>query len=504
MELELQHQVLEGYHLVCQAEFGQEETLDSIVPDSFPDVARIVSAAGKAFLKEKETGEGTLRLTGAVCVNVLYIPEGEESVRALEVTLPFQCSKDCPDLHQGMPVHGEVTAAFSDARIINPRKILVRSSLLCSVCAYEKERMELTSDVNGCQENCVEKQFSHYKCNVISELSEKAFAFSDVLRQAASKPEMEELLTFRAELGNVDGKVIGKKLVCKGDLQLVVLYRSGTDIVPARFELPFSQIVELMNATEEGVPELSVVLKSAECRLQDGGLEVVAEGLIQCAVWVQMPTTVMSDVYCTSCMLEADRSPHLLCVAAEQGKRRETARQFCESGIPGKQVLDCRAAVESITTEESESGRVCRAQCNVDILYLSEDNALCGVNYTVPVQCEIPGASGKDCRWSCRPIGEVMAVPVTGGLEVRFEAEFSWVTTETEKALCVDAVRHSTKTMEHTVRPSVVIRTVQEGDSLWEIAKSCGSTVSDICSANGLQSETISGNAVLLIPAKRG
>ena len=62
MELELKHQVLEGYRPVYRAMLGQEETLESIVPDSFPDMARIVSATGTACLKEKEAGAGTVQI----------------------------------------------------------------------------------------------------------------------------------------------------------------------------------------------------------------------------------------------------------------------------------------------------------------------------------------------------------------------------------------------------------------------------------------------------------
>ena len=65
MDMELQRMVMEGYRPVSQGMFSQEETLESIVPDAFPDISRIVSAVGKVFLKDKELGEGSLRLSGA-------------------------------------------------------------------------------------------------------------------------------------------------------------------------------------------------------------------------------------------------------------------------------------------------------------------------------------------------------------------------------------------------------------------------------------------------------
>lgn len=498
MELELQHQILEGYRPVYRAMLGQEETFESIVPDSFPDMARIVSATGTAFLKEKETGAGTVRLTGGICVTILYIPEAEEQARALNVTIPFQCVKDCPHINGDTLVQATVSVASSDARILNPRKLLVRSSVMCAVSAFGKEKQELTCDA-VCQDNCLEKQFSQHPCYMISEIVEKPFLFSDVLRQAAAKPAMEELLLYRAELGTLDGKVIGKKLVCKGEILLSVLYRSGTSVIPARFELPFSQIVELASGGEEDVPELALTLRNVDCRLRDGELEVSVEALVQSSICTHRPISVMSDVYCTSYVLEVDRELGEFYTKVEHGARQEIARQFCPSGIPGKQVLDCCTAVSSL----EQVGQNCNAELNVDILYLSEDNALCGVSYAIPVTFEVPVPENGSCQCMCRPFGETSAVPVTGGLEVRAGVEFSWTMTCEEKVPCVTAVKGGTEKAADTVRPSVVIRRVGDNESLWEIAKACGSTVKDICTANALLSESVPCGTVLLIPAKR-
>ena len=150
MDLELQRLTLEGYRGAAQVMFTQEETLESIVPDACPDIARIISASGRACLKDKELGEGALRLTGTARVTVLYIPEGEELPRSLEVSIPFQCVRDDPRFHAGCPVLADLQAASADARTLNPRKILTRVELSVWAAAYEQERKELTADLTGC------------------------------------------------------------------------------------------------------------------------------------------------------------------------------------------------------------------------------------------------------------------------------------------------------------------------------------------------------------------
>lgn len=503
MELELQHQTLEGYRPVFDSLLAQEETLETIVPDAFPDIARIVSAESTILLKDKEAVEGSVRLTGSANVTVLYIPEGESGPRALEVSIPFQCAQDCPKVRSGCVIHAAAHCPAADARAINPRKLLVRASISIWVTAYGAESLELTCDAGGCQEGCLEKRFIQCKSFTICDVLEKPFLFSDVLRLPASKPAMEELLCTRAQVGMMDAKVIGKKLVFKGDILLSVLYRSSGGVCPARFELPYSQIIDLNASVEDGEPEVSVLLKGLDCHLSDGELDVSVEALAQAALWAQRDVTLMSDVYCTACPLDAERAPCTLCAMAERGGQKETARQFCESGIPAKQVLDCSAIVESVSSQEEGGGITYTAQANVTVLYLSEDDALCCVSYKIPVSCNVVVPEGGSCRCRCRTTGETTAVPVTGGLEVRFDAEFSWTSTREEKVPCVSSVRRGTAAESGSARPSVILRMVGDGESLWEIAKSCGSTIRDICGANGLQGEEVPKGTLLLIPTKR-
>ena len=105
------------------------------------------------------------------------------------------------------------------------------------------------------------------------------------------------------------------------------------------------------------------------------------------------------------------------------------------------------------------------------------------------------GASAKLRLFLCLPSDR-------WGLEVRFEAEFSWTTVREEQVNCVTDLKPSTVQVGGP-RPSVIIRRVEQGEGLWDIAKSCGSTVGDICSANSLPSNEAPAGMLLLIPARR-
>lgn len=503
MDYDLQRTVLERYRVVCDTVISQEEVMESIVPDAFPDVSRIISASGNGFLTAKQAGEGSARLSGSLSIIVLYVPEGESMPRSLALTLPFQCTGDCPQLKESCQIHASILSVAAEARLMNPRKLLVKAELKLGLKAYGRESREVTCDLSGRTDDTVERLLTEREDYGITAVLEKPFLFSDTLRQSSSKPPMEELLYCHAEQGGLDAKYIGKKLVCKGEVLLSVVYRSGSEVIPARFELPYSQILDLEGGFDEGEPEVEAQLKSADCILKDGELEVAVEMLLQAALWSHQKVTLLSDLYSTSAALDVERGTSRLCTAAEHGVRRESGRQFCESGIPAKQVVVCQASVGPLTAQPGGGVMHYQGDALVQILYLSEDDALCGVEYTVPISCEVELPEGCICVCRCRPVGEALAVPVTGGLEVRLEAEFSWTVTRYEPVPCVTSIRQSAAAAPDAPRPSVIIRMVGQGETLWEIAKSCGSTIGDICTANELSAPTPAPGTVLLIPTRR-
>ena len=503
MEMELQRQTLEGYRLIFDSVLAQEETMECIVPDALPDVARIVSAVGRVFLKGKQTGAGTLKLSGSATVTVLYIPEGEQTPRTMEADLPFQCGKDDPKLSDGCQVQASAWVVFADARTINPRKLLIRAALSFQARVYERELREIAVDALGGQEGQLEKRFVQCPDWAVTEVLEKSFLFSDVLRPPASRPAMEELLYCRIQLGTAEAKAIGKKLICKGELQLTALYRSGENSLNACFELPFSQIFDLEQPVEDCEIDLNLSVTGMQCTLQEGELAVSVEALAQAAIWARRPLSLLGDVYDTNTALDVERAPCTLCVAAAHDEQRETARQFCESGIPAKQVLDCFASVESLECGQEGETLSCMAQIHVEILYLSEDDGLCAVSYTIPASCQAPVPEGSGCRCRCVPMGELTAVPVTGGLEVRCEVLFSWVATREKRVPCVLSLRQGAVPAVQTPKPSLIIRVVGEGESLWDVAKSCGAAIRDIRAVNDLPEEEPAPGSLLLIPTKR-
>lgn len=502
MDLDLQRTTIDGYRLAMDLILSQEETAESIVPDSYPDISRIISTSAMAFLTAKQLNRGSLKVMGTIQVCVLYIPDGDSSPKSLRIKIPFQCAGNDPKVNEEQFFHSFVMSVDTDARILNPRKLFIKAEVKLGIHVYARETSAITSDL-AISDDHFQKLYKEIRHHTISGILEKPFFFSDTLRIPQSKPELEDLLNYGVSSSTVEARYIGKKLICKGELSLSVLYRSGSGIHIGNFELPFSQILEIESRFDEGDADVNIYLKNIECELRDGELDVSVEAVLQACLWSGGDITLLHDVYSTATALDIERSAGEFCTARELELHRESVRKLCESGIPAKQVVMCTSSlIPSISQTLGPDAEV-KAEALIRILYLTEDDALCMVEYKIPVKWEY--AASENCQYSgnCIIAGDVVAVPVTGGFEVRFEVEFHLLTMQLEKMPFVTDVKMVEEPVDCSPVPSVVIRMVSPGETLWEIAKSCKSTIKEICMANGLDSEAEIAGKVLLIPAKR-
>ena len=141
MELEFERDTIACWETVADTTLCQEETLESIVPDACPDILRIIDVCGQAVLTGKQAREGAAEVNGAVRAVILYQPEDGTGLRRMEVSLPFTCQTEAP----GLTVQGFVAASprlrCAEARMLNPRKVLLRVDLAVDVTACQpKER----------------------------------------------------------------------------------------------------------------------------------------------------------------------------------------------------------------------------------------------------------------------------------------------------------------------------------------------------------------------------
>jgi len=84
MTFELAKTMLMCYDNILSSRVNLEKTEEAVVPDSQPDILRIVDTTATVWVKDKQVGDGRIRTNGTARVRVIYSPEGDGALRKLD------------------------------------------------------------------------------------------------------------------------------------------------------------------------------------------------------------------------------------------------------------------------------------------------------------------------------------------------------------------------------------------------------------------------------------
>lgn len=508
MDLQLNRTELSGFDTAANTTLFSEETLECIVPDACPDVLRILDTSGLVCIKSKEAGEGRVELRGVIRASVLYLPDGEEGVRKVEVSIPFTCSSDVPGTRPGCPITISPRLLSADARLLNPRKLYLRAELAVGLEVFVPNTTLYSMGTQQNEALGVEQRQESCQAYLVTSVQEKPFTFSDDLPLPGSKPDLDEVLQQEVALLCTESKVIGNKLIFKGQVELTILYQ-GTDLSlnTASFELPFSQIMEVNEGGEEADCDLELFLTDLSCQTdgEDHRLLTVSIGILaQAILREEKRMELVSDLYSTIYTVECEEQEDVFHRLSERGVRRQSVRTVLEVPVGVKSVLDCRLAIGMVSQSWSGATMTLSADVRAVILYLGEDDNLYTIARPIPTECQLELEPDCQCPCHCTCPGELFATPTSEGIEVRFPLDFYYRSETRRTVREISAARLDQEApLDGSKRPSIVLRRLEAGEELWDIAKGYHTTIRDIMGANELSEESVPVGRLLLIPKKR-
>ena len=509
MELKLKKAGHDYYEGVAWPSFSCETMRESIVPDSCADIARIVDTTALVCLTGRElTSDGRFNASGTVDVSVLYIPEKGDGPCALRFQIPFQCSGEGQDAAEAefLDIRGELQSI--DTRALNPRKVLTRANLVFYPSGCRHISLSVCTDA-GEADPSIQLLREKKEAWVVAGIREKEFTFTEELPLSPGRGGALDILTARFAVRGTDSKLIGNKLVVKGLISASILYRESSGRLSVlQQDLPFSQILEGSGFSEDLDSAAVYHLLSADCRVGAEGAPddlhtLTVSLLLRARVTVRRREAIefIADLYSTVADVTCETAELSLREDAECRSARLNVRELLETGAAVKAVVDTEVGCGSVRQSGSpgELEIPLWARC----LYLDENDALRSVRRDFSTTCEeeIPEGCRVEAEAVCR--GDVMASILPDGIELRFQVDCDVEAARDSRCLCV-AGGETCEEESREAGPSLILRKVGPGESLWSVAKQYRTTQSAILAVNEVAEESqLPHDRLLLIPRAR-
>ena len=496
MELQFKKKPLECLQCVMEAVRAQEQTQEVKLPEAMPDVAKVLGTWGQCVLRGKEWRGGYMGASGGVTVWVLYAPEDGTFPRVVETWIPWQLQWDLPQTqHDGtMLVQPQIKSV--DARAVSARKLMVRVCVEATGEALEPMRLE-----TGIPEQLPDNIYllrKKYPVCIPSEAGEKTLTIEEELQLPADYADGEKLIYYSVIPQIQEQKLLGKRLLFRGTATLKGLCRNPEGkLYNFSFDVPCSQYADLDNDWgTDAVAQVVPVVTDLELELLEGGKLQMKTSLVgQYLVCRKALLEVVEDAYSPGAQVKLQTQPLMLPTVLET--ERHLIQTVVNHELPAGEILDTVFYASQPEQTRAEDQIRLNLAGAFQVLYLDPEQGLQSASVKWGQTQQISADANTELVLRVTSGGCAECARTGNGLQLRSDLLLE------RRAICTEAipmVMGLEVSPLSTVgpRPGVILRRA-DGESLWDMAKSCGSTEVAIRQANGLTEEPEPGR-MLLIP----
>ncbi len=470
----------------------QEQTQELRLPEEMADIGSVLGAWGQVLIRGKEWRSGSMQVSGGVMAWAMYLPEEGSDPQMVEAWIPFQMKWDLPDTQYDGTIRVSPLLKSVDARVTSARKLMLRTcvGILAEACVPMEAQVytpeELPEGVHLLQRT--------YPVQLPREAGEKPFAMEEELSLPGSAPAMEKLLRFSLQPELIDQKVMSGKVAFRGVGLVHILY-AGTDgqLHSWDFEVPFSQYAELESEYEpEAAADIWMAVTALEMDTDPQGQLILKAGLTgQYKISDRQLLELTQDAYGTACKVIPQVEQLELPVILEEAQMLLHAEGHNED--PRLRAVDVAFYPDQPRLDKTEqSGEL---EGYFQLLGYDPEGKPAGTTTRWKGSQVLSGCQDCDILMQLQPSGnpQITGMGGTPAGDVLLKT-----TAAATQGLPMVTALELEPVQPDPDRPSLILRRAGQ-ESLWEIAKSVGSTEQAIREANHLQKDPDPGQ-LLLIP----
>ena len=497
-DLELMFREITGWDMAGDLVVTHEETMETAIPEYCPDLARIVDSVGQVRVREKSLVDGKLTISGGIRVTVLYTSEESAGLRSLALTLPFSCKVD--DKRDCQMITVDSRLLLLEVKMLGARKLYVRALPEFRVHCYHSKRFRICVAAEGDTDLQILRKQAVLP--LLTDIWEREFNFAQEIPPENGQDEAEDLLLDRTFLRITDCQHFGNKLVIKGEAMLSLLCRGESQRIHSReLTLPFSQIIDGDDLPENGEFSCAAQVMEHEIhpvRTENGnGFGVTIRICLMIHTFEEYAIDYVADLYSTRYEILSRTETASFPSANQSEEMRRDVTQRLDGAGAFVYLTDADCTQPDLTTSEGDQP-VLRSTIHMKVLYLDESGAPVIAERTTEVNGEtgqLPSAVQIFVeRESWQRVGS--------GYEVRIPVQFRLYHTGLSEISSLASAQVQGE-VDRSSTPSLVLRRLGKGESLWDLAKQCRTEAQAILAANGLDQESDISDQMLLIPKIR-
>ena len=494
--------------------------VDFNVPDSRPDIGRMIQNKGMVSMDEVRLSDGHGHLRGNLIADLLYVGEEEGKISSLSAKLPFDETLNLENITNGDKLCLKWEIEDLSIHLINSRKLNIKALVTFYASVNELAVIHLPVSVEP-RDISVKKR--HVRFMGLKIHKKDTLRIKDEITLASNKPNISSLIWYTVNIQGLDLRPEENMVKARGELCVFAMYGSDDQEAPVQwleYSLPFTGEVECEGCTEELIPniETAVMHQSLEVKPDADGEEriLVADVVLELdmKLYQEKELDLVMDVY----------TPSKECIPVAENELLESllVRNFSRCRISDRvqvkndqakvlQLCHSQGKVKIDKTRIVENGVQAEGIIQLKILYIMGNDEMPFYSMEVMLPfTHVVEARGitEDCAWYLQADLEQLSASMVDGneIEIKAAAGLNLITVKRQEIPVIDKVEEKPLDMKKIqAMPGILVYMVKPGEELWDIARRFYTTVDEIRSLNDLgEKEPESGTPLLVVKKVEG
>ncbi|MBQ4631639.1 MAG: DUF3794 domain-containing protein [Clostridia bacterium] len=490
-----------------------EVEADIIVPDTKPDIYRVLAVNALADVSEQSIKKDKMTFSGNVKFNILFSGEDDLSkVHSIDFTVPFNHQSDFAGIDESCSFVCTSKVRETSFDIKNSRKISAKASVGFEVHANKSVSENI---INKSKElESYPFKSAEYECDCPIAFKNVFFETSETFT-IPCKDEDAKILATSLKLDMSDIKAVNGKAVLKGQANIKMLCDYDDEISDYSTEISFTEVCDIENLAPENkmLSHFEVCKTDFDTSFSDMGMTVeltfgVRGYIIACN---HVSFEAVTDIYSPDYVYEKESIEICTTSMSEIRHNQDTIKDSVE--IPSltdgiSKIYHMESQISENAPEVNEASIKLTGNIHSVIIYSDENDSLCRVFKTTPYEFQIPHTFGSGEHFvisnvSCVNSGYLMGS--ANDIQIRVVLNAETAVLSSEKQSVVKSFNPDTKSpLQKDNQPSIIVIYPDSSSDIWEIAKKHNTTCEEIASVNSLDlSKPLPLGKAILIPKRQ-
>jgi len=465
---------------------------DILVPDSKPDVMKVVSVEAVPYISNSEVVDGGIRVTGEITYYIIYRAMDADKTRGISMTYPFSQNINVPNAKKGMVSRTTVNVRNIIYSLPNERKVAIKTELVFKYIIREKSNVDIIMGIQDGED--IESQMSQDTFYNVIDIKQDIIDAKEDVVIPDTLPALGEILRVSAGITNTDYKVSYNKILVKGDMSLEMLYLEKGDtnnIYTYTTVIPFAGMIEFENIAETSKFDIKYSIRNLELTLGENNMITVdAEVTVDAIMYEEKEVSYINDFYSTKNNLKYDKKDVVVIKNKEKINKQIVLKESVGTTEDKNKVAAFTVDTEHLNTKVSGSNLYVDGPLKINVTFVNgETGIIDSKSYDLLVDTTV--SLGKDVEdknvdSNITVLNKSVSV-INGNLEANVTLNIEAEVENIDKITTIGEIEDSL--IGENEFSSMYMYIVKKGDTLWDIAKKYKTTVAKIANTNNIVDE---------------